>query len=177
MITEARSSALIESLIHQVRGQRVMLDADIAALYGVETSQLVRAVQRNIERFPEDFMFRLTADEFEGVRRDLGKAGGHGGRRTPPYAFTEHGVTMLSGLLRSDRAIQVNIQIVRAFVRMRAVLAAHRELAGRLDELEAKYDEQFSTVFDAIRRLMLPPQPPRRHPVGFGPPDDEGDGW
>lgn len=166
MSVEVLAPDTIESLIHTVRGHRVILDEDIAALYGVETRQLVRAVQRNAERFPQDFMFRLTAEEFGALWRDLDKSGRHGGRRKVPYVFTEHGVAMLSGVLRSDRAIRVNVQIIRAFVRMRAVLAAHEDLAVRLDELEAKYDQQFSVVFDAIRQLMLPPAPPHR-PVGF----------
>jgi len=161
----------IETLIHEVRGFRVILDEDIAALYQVETRQLVRAVQRNQGRFPDDFMFRLTREEFDELWSKMGRAGHHGGRRKAPYAFTEHGVAMLSGVLRSERAVEANVQVIRAFVRMRTVIAAHRELAARLDDLEAKYDSQFCGVFDAIRQLMVPPVPPRR-PVGFGPPED-----
>lgn len=161
----------IENWIHEVRGFRIILDEDIAALYQVETRQLVRAVQRNRGRFPDDFMFRLTGEEFDELWSKMGRGGHHGGRRKAPYAFTEHGVAMLSGVLRSERAVEANVQVIRAFVRMRTVIAAHRELAARVDDLEAKYDSQFRVVFDAIRQLMVPPVPPRR-PVGFGPPED-----
>ena len=170
MNPEPVSIAAIESLIHEVRGFRIILDEDIAMLYQVETRQLVRAVQRNRERFPDDFMFRLSEEEFGDMRSDLGRVGQHGGRRKLPYAFTEHGVVMLPGILRSERAVQANVLVIRAFVRMRTVITAHRELAARVDDLEAKYDSQFSIVFDAIRQLMIPPVPPR-NPVGFGPPD------
>ena len=171
MDSEMLSIGDVELLIYEVRGLRVILDEDIAALYQVETSQLVRAVQRNPERFPDDFMFRLTPEEFDELWSNLGRSGQHGGRRKPPYAFTEHGVAMLSGVLRSDRAAKANVLIVRAFVRMRTVITAHRELAARIDELEARYDSQFSVIFDAIRQLMIPPAPPR-NPIGFAPPED-----
>jgi hypothetical protein len=157
----------VELMIHEVRGLRVILDEDIAVLYDVETRQLVRAVQRNGARFPADFMFRLSTDEFADLRERQGRAGQHGGRRTAPYAFTEHGVAMLSGVLHSERAIEANVIVVRAFVRMRTVISAHRELAARLEELEAKYDGQFEIVFRAIRQLMEPPDPGPRHPIGF----------
>lgn len=163
----------LEQSIHSFRGQRVMLDADLAALYGVETRALVQAVQRNRDRFPGDFMFQLTKEEFDGLRsQDVISNVGRGGRRYPPYAFTEQGLAMLSSVLRSERAIQVNIEIMRAFVRLRQMLAANSELAVRLDELEQRYDRQFKAVFDAIREMMAPPQPPRRR-LGFpGPRDD-----
>ena len=161
----------VELLTHEVRGLRVILDEDIAALYEVETRQLVRAVQRNSGRFPSDFMFRLTLREFDQLWSELGRAGQHGGRRKAPYAFTEHGVAMLSGVLRSERAVEVNVLVIRAFVRMRTVISAHRELASRIDELETKYDSRFCLVFDAIRQLMAPPAP-SRNPIGFAPPDD-----
>jgi len=156
----------VHSMIHVVRGLRVILDEDIASLYGVETGNLTRAVQRNQERFPEDFAFRLTTAEATEFRLAKGKSGQHGGRRTTPMAFTEHGVSMLSGVLRSERAVRVNVQTVRAFIRMRDMLAAQNELSVRLDELEARYDSQFSAVFSAIRQLMAPSMPPR-NPVGF----------
>jgi len=144
-----------------------MLDADLAALYGVETRVLVQAVKRNRERFPQDFMFQLTADEVVLLRSQtvISKAS-RGGRRYAAYAFTEHGVAMLSSVLRSPRAVQVSIEVVRAFVRLRAMLAGHAELARKLAALEKKYDAQFKVVFDAIRELMAPPSKSRR-PIGF----------
>lgn len=157
---------VIEAQILEIRGQRVILDEDIARLYGVETSQLVRAVMRNSERFPRDFMFRLRDDEFAEAQESRSASGTHGGRRKAPYAFTEHGVAMLSGVLRSPRAVAVNVEIIRAFVRLRGVLAAHKDLARRLDELETRYDARFAAVFDAIRQLMAPSDSPRR-PIGF----------
>jgi hypothetical protein len=147
----------IENAIHQVRGLRVMLDESLAELYDVETGALVRAVKRNPERFPEDFMFQLTEEEFQTLRCQTGISIGRGGRRYRPYAFTEQGVAMLSSVLRSSRAIEVNIEIMRAFVRLRHLLASNAELARKLDELEKKTDERFKRVFDAIRQLMTPP--------------------
>jgi hypothetical protein len=157
--------------IHVIRRQRVLLDADLAVLYGVETKALVRAVTRNSGRFPEDFMFRLTPDEFDSLRDAQRSAQAWGGRRYPPYAFTQEGVAMLSSVLRSERAVAVNIGIMRAFVRLREMLRSNKDLALRLDALEAKYDSQFAVVFEAIRQLMLPPASPR-NPVGFLPPRD-----
>lgn len=156
----------IDRAILLIRGQKVMLDADLAALYEVETKMLVRAVRRNADRFPHDFMFQLTRDEFDHLRYQFGTSSGWGGRRYRPYAFTEQGVAMLSSVLNSPRAIGVNIEIMRAFVRLRALLVTNADLARRLDELEQKYDAQFKIVFDAIRQLMTPPEPPRR-PLGF----------
>jgi hypothetical protein len=143
-----------------------MIDADLAALYGVETGQLVRQVKRNIERFPDDFAFQLTRKEFTDLKCQFGISSSWGGRRTPPWAFTEQGVAMLSSVLRSKRAAAVNIEIMRTFVRLREILAAHGELARRLDELEKKYDRQFAVVFDAIRQLMTP-QTPARGEMGY----------
>jgi phage regulator Rha-like protein len=156
----------IEKAILLIRGQKVMLDADLAELYGVETRVLVQAVKRNIERFPEDFMFQLSQEEFTILRSQIVTSSDWGGRRYPPYAFTEQGVAMLSSVLRSQRAIQVNIEIMRAFIRLRQMLASHVELARKLDALEKKYDAQFKQVFEAIRQLMAPPEPKRR-PIGF----------
>ena len=156
----------IEQAILLIRSQKVMLDADLAALYEVQTKQLVRAVKRNVSRFPIDFMFQLTEDEFENLRCQIGTSSQWGGRRYPPYAFTEQGVAMLSSVLRSERAVQVNIEIMRAFVRLRRILASHADLARKLDTLEKKYDAQFKVVFDAIRQLMTPAAPKRR-PIGF----------
>jgi hypothetical protein len=156
----------IERAILLIRTQKVMLDADLASLYGVETRVLVQAVKRNIQRFPEDFMFRLTPAEFALLKSQSVTSSDWGGRRYPPYAFTEQGVAMLSSVLRSPRAVQVNIEIMRAFIRLRQMLASHVELARKLDSLEQKYDSQFKEVFEAIRRLMTPPEPKRR-PIGF----------
>jgi phage regulator Rha-like protein len=158
----------IERSILLIRGQKVMLDIDLASLYGVETGALVRAVKRNRDRFPTDFMFQLTKEEFDSLRCQIGtsKTAGRGGRRYPPYAFTEQGVAMLSGVLRSKRAVQVNIAIMRAFVRLREILATHKDLARKLEAMERKYDEQFRGVFEAIRQLMEPPEP-KTGRIGF----------
>jgi hypothetical protein len=156
----------IERSILLIRGHKVMLDADLAGLYGVETKQLVRGVQRNLSRFPHDFMFQLNKEEFENLRCHFGTSSQWGGRRYPPYAFTEQGVAMLSSVLKSKRAVQVNIEIMRAFVRLRRILASHADLARKLEALEKKYDAQFKVVFDAIRQLMTPSEPKKR-PIGF----------
>ena len=159
---------VIEKRIYLIRGQKVMLDSDLAELYEVETSNLNKAVKRNIDRFPQDFMFQLTKKESESLRFQLGisKSEGRGGRRYPPYAFTEQGVAMLSSVLRSKRAVQVNIEIMRAFVRLRQLLASNVELARKLESLEKKYDSKFRVVFDAIRQLMRPPESSRKQ-IGF----------
>jgi hypothetical protein len=160
----------IERAILLIRGHKVMLDSDLAALYGVETKSLVRAVKRNLERFPADFMFQLTTEEFErlwGQFWPTNVAQGRGGRRYAPYAFTEQGVAMLSSVLRSSRAVAVNVEIMRAFVRLRQMLTSHADLARKLENLEKKYDAQFKIVFDAIRQLMLPPETKPRRKIGF----------
>jgi len=159
----------IEGAILPIRGQKILLDMDLAALYRVATKVLLQAVKRNRRRFPDDFMFQLTKEELEEWRSQIvtSNPGARMGLRRRPYAFTEQGVAMLSSVLRSERAVRVNIEIMRAFVRMRQMLAAHAELARKLDALEKKYDAQFKVVFDAIRRLMAPPQPPRGK-IGFG---------
>jgi hypothetical protein len=144
-----------------------MLDFDLAVLYGVETKDLKRAVKRNRKRFPGDFMFELAGEELENLRRQSGTSK-WGGRRYPPYAFTEQGVAMLSSVLGSERAVLVNIEIMRAFVRLRDMLSTHAELARKLAVLERKYDSQFRVVFDAIRELMAPDKRSNR-PIGFGP--------
>ena len=157
----------IERRILLVRGHKVMLDKDLADLYGVETKLLNRAVRRNLHRFPDDFMFQLTKEEFDNLRRQIGTSSEWGGRRYPPYAFTEQGVAMLSSVLNSPRAVQVNIAIMRTFVRLRQMLASHDDLARKLAALEKKYDAQFKAVFDAIRQLMAPKTPPKRRQIGF----------
>ncbi|HZM00839.1 MAG TPA: ORF6N domain-containing protein [Planctomycetota bacterium] len=140
-----------------LRGERVLLDSDLAQLYGVTAKQLNQAMRRNPERFPPDFVFRLTPDEVAGSS-SRSAIPGWGGRRHLPYAFTEQGVAMLSSVLRSPRAVAVNIEVMRAFVRLRRWLSENRELARRLDELERRYDGQFKVVFDAIRALMSAPE-------------------
>jgi len=138
-----------------------MLDRDLAELYGVETRSLVQAVKRNIQRFPNDFMFQLTSEEDKALRSQIViSKKGRGGRRYSPYAFTEQGVAMLSSVLNSERAIEVNIAIMCTFVKLREILAAHKDLARKLEDLEKKYDSQFRSVFEAIRQLMLPPTEP-----------------
>jgi hypothetical protein len=151
------ASDAIERSILSLHGQRVLLDATLAAMYGVEVRILNQAVKRNLARFPADFAFRLTADDMAVLKSQfvISKAATHGGaRRALPMAFTEQGVAMLSGVLHSPRAIAVNVEIMRAFVRMRQLLAANTELARKLAELEARYDQRFQVVFDAIRQLM-----------------------
>ena len=160
-------SEKIEKRIFLLRGQKVMLDADLAELYGVETGALKRAVKRNRERFPEDFMFPLTFQEV-GILRCQNGISSWGGHRFLPYAFTEQGVAMLSSVLKSKRAVQVNIEIMRAFVKLREMLASHKDLALKLAEMEKKYDSQFKVVFDAIRELMTPIEPPPKpRRIGF----------
>ena len=162
----AISMERVENRILSLRGHRVMLDADLAELYGVPTKRLNEAVRRNAARFPEDFMFRLTAGEEETLRSQFATSNGRGGRRYIPYVFTELGVAMLSSVLNSERAVQVNIAIMRAFVRLRELAASHKDVLRRLDEMEGKYDRQFKVVFDAIRALMQPPTKPRRR-IGY----------
>ena len=152
----------IERAILLIRSQKVILDADLATLYAVETRILVQAIKRNLERFPEDFMFQLSQEEFAFLRSQSVTSSDWGGRRYPPYAFTEQGVAMLSSVLRSSRAVQVNIEIMRTFVRLRQMLASHAELARKLDTLEKKYDTQFKVVFEAIHQLMEPVKPKQR---------------
>jgi phage regulator Rha-like protein len=175
----------IENRIFLVRGQKVMLSTDLAELYEVESRTLMQAVKRNIERFPVDFMFQLTWEEVEDLRSHfvtldadqnrqdrsirsqfvILKPGAHS--KYLPYAFTEQGVAMLSSVLRSRRAIQVNVAIMRAFVKLREILATHKDLARKLDEMEKKYDSQFKVVFEAIRALMAPPEHKQKGRIGF----------
>ena len=165
----------IDARIVLVRDHRVMLDVVLAELYGVPTKALKQAVRRNLERFPADFMFPLAWEEvgrlrsqnvtLENSAQARERRGAH--VKYPPYAFTEQGVAMLSSVLRSKRAVRVNIEIMRAFVRLRALLASNADLACKLAALERKYDAQFKAVFDAIRELMAPPEPKSRRPIGF----------
>jgi hypothetical protein len=161
----------IERAIYFIRGEKVMLDADLAELYGVATKALVQAVKRNLSRFPADFMFQLSKEELESWRSQLvtSKPSLKKGLRRAPHVFTEQGVAMLSSVLRSDRAIDVNVQIMRAFVRLRELMLTHRDIARKLDELEkrtSRHDREIKAVFDAIRQLIETPAPPRRR-IGF----------
>jgi len=164
----------IEKRIFVVRERQVMLDEDLADLYGVETKRLIEQVKRNLDRFPEDFMFQLRKDEAAALRSQIATSNaGRGGRRYAPYVFTEQGVAMLSSVLRSKTAVAVNIEIMRAFVELRRVAGSFRELQERLDQMEldigarlSEHDEQLRQIFEALRRLIAPP-PPAKRPVGF----------
>ncbi len=153
-ITTLVSHELIERNIYFIRGKKVMFDRDLASLYGVETKVLNRAVKRNLNRFPEDFMFQLTQDEALRCQIGTSKKVGKGGRRYLPYAFTEHGILILSSVLNSSRASQINVHIIRAFVRQREFLNSHKDLKIRIDDLEKKYDKQFQVVFKAIKMIL-----------------------
>jgi hypothetical protein len=167
-MTELARSGPIEQRMFMLRGQNVLLSTDLARLYGVETRALVQAVKRNIERFPSDFMFQLDPEEFRNLKSRIVTSSWGGIRRAAPYAFTEQGVAMLSSVLRSKRAIRVNIEIMRAFVQLRRMVISHADLAPRLDALESRYDAKFKEVFDAIRQLMEPPPKPPGPRIGFG---------
>ncbi len=167
------SAQPIERSIIIVRGHKVLLDAQLATLYGVETKVLLQAVRRNPDRFPTDFMFQLTNQELRDLRSQI-VTSSWGGRRYAPYVFTEQGVAMLSSVLNSPRAIAVNIEIMRAFVRLRELITGNKELARRLDELRTKIERKLSThdqaiagILDAIRALMAPPAPAKRRRIGF----------
>ncbi|MEQ1881383.1 MAG: ORF6N domain-containing protein [Burkholderiales bacterium] len=165
-------AARIERAILLLRGHKVLLDADLAALYEVETRVLVQAVKRNLERFPDDFMFQFAPEEVESLRSQsvISKNPGRGGRRYAPYAFTEQGVAMLSTVLNSPRAIAVNIEIMRAFVRLRELIASNKDLAAKLYQLEKKlstHDQAITEIMHAIRQLMAPPEPAKKRPIGF----------
>ncbi|MBE7461540.1 MAG: ORF6N domain-containing protein [Zoogloeaceae bacterium] len=159
----------IAKWIHLVRGQKVMLDADLAVLYKVETRTLVQAVKRNLRRFPHDFMFQLTHEEWAALRSQLVISSGRGGRRYAPYVFTEHGALMLSSVLSSDTAADVGLVVVRTFVQLREMLSTHKELAAKLEALDRKvggHDQAIADLIDAIRQLMAPPVVAKR-PIGF----------
>lgn len=168
------TSALV-ARIRSIRGHKVLLALDLAALYGVQTKALVQAVKRNLERFPPDFAFQLTEQELRSLRSQIvtldeadNTPPGRGKHaKYVPYAFTEQGVAMLSSVLKSKQAVQVNVEIMRAFVRLRDLIAHDRDLAKRLNDLESRYDQQFKAVFDAIRELMTPPVPAPKRRIGF----------
>ena len=157
---------VIEGKILLICGQKVMMDRDLAGLYGVATKVLNQAVKRNFKRFPGDFMFKLTVPEKNELVTNCDRFRTLKHSTATPYAFTEQGVAMLSSVLNSERAVHVNIEIMRAFVKLREMLAAHKDLARKLDQMEKKYDAQFKVVFDAIRQLMTPPEPKRKK-IGF----------
>jgi hypothetical protein len=156
----------VAQLVFFIRGEKVMLDADLARLYGVTTGNLNKAVKRNQGRFPGDFMFRLTDKETERLIFQSGRSKGRGGRRHRPYAFTEQGVAMLSSVLNSERAVQVNIAIMRTFVQLRRLMDSNADLARKIESLEKKYDEKFATVFAAIKQLIAPTEPAKKR-IGF----------
>ncbi len=173
----------VAQLVFFIRGEKVMLDADLAMLYGVEARSLNQAVSRNRKRFPADFMFQLSEKEYEGIRSQFVTASGgkklnssqtvmssrkHRGRSYRPYAFTEQGVAMLSSVLRSSRAVEVNIAIMRTFVQLRRLMDGNADLARKIEDLEKKYDEQFAVVFEAIKQLIAPPAPTKKQ-IGFHP--------
>ena len=158
----------VAKLVFLVRGEKVLLDSDLAMLYGVETGALNRAVKRNIERCPADFMLSMTAKEWENLKCQIGISSSYGGRRAIPYAFTEQGVAMLSSVLRSQRAVEVNIAIMRTFVQLRRLMDSNRDLARRIEAMETRYDEQFSQVFDAIKQLIAEDKTRKaKPPIGF----------
>ena len=164
-VKELMISERIESKIYFVRGQKVMIDRDLAELYGVTTGNLNKAVDRNLDRFPDDFMFQLTKAEFKNLIFQFGTSS-WGGTRKLSRAFTEQGVAMLSSVLHSKRAVQVNIQIMRTFTKLRALLSTHKDLQRKIEEMEKKYDQQFRVVFDTIRALITPPETKRKK-IGF----------
>ena len=158
----------IQQRIYLIRGHKVMLDRDLAELYGVTTRRLNEQLRRNLDRFPSDFAFLLTQQEFANLKSHFAtSSSGWGGRRKLPYAFTEHGVVMAANVLTSSVAVRASIQVVRAFVRLREILSTHKDLARKLEKLEGKYDANFRVVFDAIRKLMGPEKPPPRRRIGF----------
>jgi len=168
LMTAALKPENVAQLIFFVRGEKVMLDADLAKLCGVTTKRLNEQLRRNRERFPEDFAFQLTGDEADVLKSQIATSSSHGGRRYLPYAFTEQGVAMLSSVLRSARAVEVNIAIMRTFVQLRRLMDTNRDLARKIEALEKKYDEQFAVVFEAIKELIAPPSPPKKQ-IGFHP--------
>ncbi|MBI4825331.1 MAG: ORF6N domain-containing protein [Nitrospirae bacterium] len=168
-MTDIISAEIIEKKIYLIRGLKVMLDRDLAELYEVDTKVFNQAIKRNAKRFPDDFMFQLSQSEAAELSRSQFVTLKRGQNiKYLPYAFTENGVAMLSGVLNSDRAITVNIQIMRTFTKLREMLSSHKELRQKIEEMEKKYDNQFKIVFDAIRQLMTPPETKSKKIIGFG---------
>ena len=166
MSTKLIPQEIIQNKIFLIRGFKVMLDKDLAKLYGVKTERLTRQVRRNLERFPDDFLLVLTKEEVANLICHFGRSS-WGGTRKPPFAFTEYGILMLSSVLNSKRAIQVNIQIMRTFTQLREMLASHKELRQKIEEMEKKYDYQFKIVFQTIKELLEPPPTKSKTPIGF----------
>ena len=167
MTTKLIPQEVIQNKIFLLRGSKVMFDKDLAQLYGVDTSQLTRQVRRNIDRFPPDFLLTITKQEIAILKCQFGISS-WGGTRKPPFAFTEHGILMLSSVLNSKRAIQVNIQIMRTFSQLREMLAGNKDLRKKIEEMEKRYDHQFQIVFKAIKELLEPPAPKPKGAIGFG---------
>lgn len=169
-IMEASPSIIIENKIFLIRGVKVMIDKDLAEIYQISTKVLIQSIKRNPERFPPDFMFRLSEGEFKSLRSQFVTSKiGRGGRRYLPYAFTEHGVAMLSSVLNSPRAVQMNIFIIRAFIKIREMLAIHKDLAQKIDEIERKqkeHSEQLTSIYSVIKQLINPPSKPKKS-IGF----------
>jgi len=170
IMSSHRKIANLESEIHMIRGQRVMLDSDLAAIYGTSTMRLNEQFKRNRKRFPDDFAFVLTREEFTNLISQNAISRSHGGRRTLPVAFTEHGAIMLASVLNSDIAVQASVRIVRAFIRMREMVAANAQLAAKLEELERRFDshdEAIANLFATLKQLLEPPEAPKRREIGF----------
>jgi cell division protein FtsB len=169
-VTSDRKAANIESAIYLLRGQRVMLDSDLAVIYGVTTKRLNEQLRRNRSRFPDDFAFQLTTEELTSLRSQFATSSFHGGRRYRPWVFTEHGAIMLASVLNSDIAVHASVRVVRAFVRLREMVAANVQLAAKLEELERRldsHDEAIVDLFAALKRLLEPPEPQKRREIGF----------
>ena len=170
IMTIQRKIASVEGAIHLVRGQRVMLDSDLAAIYGVTTKRLNEQLRRNRSRFPSDFAFQLTAEELTNLRSQIATSSFHGGRRYRPWAFTEHGALMLASVLNSEIAVQASVRVVRAFVRLREMVAANTQLAAKLEELERRFDshdQAVANLFAALKQLLEPSEPTKRREIGF----------
>lgn len=169
-MTSRRKIINLEGSIHLIRGQRVMFDSDLAAIYGVTTKRLNEQLRRNHSRFPQDFAFQLTAEEVTNLRSQIATSSLHGGRRYRPWVFTEHGAIMLASVLNSEIAIQASVRVVRAFVRLREMVAANAQLAGKLEELERRldsHDEAIVDLFAALRQLLQPTEPSKKREIGF----------
>lgn len=168
MTTKLIPQEIIQNKIFLLRGKKVMFDKDLAQLYGVPTGALIQAVKRNARRFPDDFMYQLTKQEFTTLISHFVISNGRGGTRKLPFAFTDYGILMLSSVLNSERAVMVNIEIMRAFTKLREMLVSHKELRQKIEDMEKKYDYQFRIVFKTIKELLRPPLKPKR-PIGFQP--------
>jgi hypothetical protein len=170
IMTVQRKIANVEGAIHLIRGQRVMLDSDLAAIYCVTTKRLNEQLRRNRSRFPGDFAFQLTAEEFTNLKSQIATSSFHGGRRYRPWVFTEHGALMLASVLNSEIAVQASVRVVRAFVRLREMVAANAQLAVKLEELERRFDshdDAIANLFATLKQLLEPPEAPKRREIGF----------